>query len=96
MRPATHSAPQIPAASSARERAISHAGGISTVIRTIMTIGAKSGIIDRTRTAVPLGSRMARNMSMIARMSGIITICCICCASVSVLTIAPTAPKSAA
>src|SRR5271165_479429 len=91
MRAETLSIPHVVSSMSATHRITCHAGGVSTMTRTNMRIGAKKGTIDVQNASCELGCCRTGVLSTIEKMKGSIAGHCTCWASWSEFTMEPSA-----
>src|SRR5271169_2241916 len=91
MRDESPSIPHVVSSISAMQRTICHIGGVSTITRTNMRIGAKKGTIDVQKASGELGCCSTGVLSTIEKMMGNMAGHCTCCASWSEFTMEPRA-----
>src|SRR5208337_1338606 len=94
MRDESPSSPQVVSSISAMQRKICHIGGVSTITRTNIRIGAKKGTIEVQNASCELGCCRTGVLSTMEKMMGSMAGHCTCCASWSEFTMAPSAAYS--
>src|SRR5271157_2993613 len=91
MRDERPSSPQVVSSINATHRINCQAGGVSTITRTNIRIGAKNGTIDVQNANPEFGCCRTGVLSTMAKMMGSMADHCTCCASWSEFTMEPSA-----